>query len=462
MKRTFVAYLLLTLTASITMAQESNKYLKEQLPEYWSGNGIFSSGDETEGMWWRRFEDAVLDSLIEVATRRNLSVLTALENINTAKALWRQTQATLFPTLDLNSGWQRGMTSANNPQNAYTRSTEGYFSISADFSWEIDIFSRIQKRSKAQKQLFMASEEEYRAVMTSLYANVATTYYSLKQSIAQLKVLQQNAESQKNIKSLVESRYNSGLASKLDVAQARSVYYSTAASIPSMESTIESLRNALAILLATYPSQMSGWHTDGNLPQHVDAVAVGVPAMLLRNRPDVRSAEREVEAYALQLGAAKRDWLPSFYINGSIGSAAEEIDKIARARSITWQIAPSISWNLFDGKQSTYAKREAQAALDKSIISFNSTVLKAIQEVENAMSQYRNSIKQIVALSEAVNHSNETLKLSLDLYKQGLTQFQNVLDAQRTLLNYQNYLVQAQGGSIVALIQLYEALGCGW
>ena len=133
-----------------------------------------------------------------------------------------------------------------------------------------------------------------------------------------------------------------------------------------------------------------------------------------------------------------------------------------RSKSLTWEIAPTIKWNIFSGNDRVNATREARAALDGSILDFNEKMLTAMQEVESAMSEYENSITQIVTLREAVNQNQETLSLSLELYKQGLTPFQNVLDAQRTLLSYQNYLVQASGGSLIYLVKLYEALGGGW
>ena len=140
---------------------------------------------------------------------------------------------------------------------------------------------------------------------------------------------------------------------------------------------------------------------------------------------------------------------------------SEDIKKLPRSKSLTWEIAPSISWNIFDGK-TTYATREAKAQLEQSIAQFNNSVLTAIQEVENAIAIYKNSILQIVALRETVNRNRETLNLSIELYRQGLAEFQNVLDAQRTLLNYQETLVQAQGNSLISLVELYKALGGGW
>ena len=184
--------------------------------------------------------------------------------------------------------------------------------------------------------------------------------------------------------------------------------------------------------------------------------------MLLLRRPDIRSAGKEVEAYAALLGATRRDWFPQIYLTGSVGFASDKLKTLPRHESLTWEIAPSVSWSIFSGNERVNATREARATLDASILSFNNTVLTAVQEVEDAMSQYKSSVSQIVSLREAVNQNNETLTLSLELYKQGLTEFQNVLDAQRSLLEYQNYLVQAHGSSLIYLVKLYEALGGGW
>ena len=461
MKKRAFTLLCAVLLAAAATAQE--KYLAEELPEEWSAEDYFDSSAPDDNAWWHIFEDERLDSLIDEAGKRNFSLTAAIENIRIAKAQWRQAQALMLPTVDLSGGWQRSRTSGNINATGDRSVYSGYFDAAADVSWQVDIFGSLLKRSKAQKELYNASREEYRAVLVSLYANVATGYFSLLQSLAQLQVLEESAASQREIMNIVEARYNSGLASKLDLAQARSVYYSTLSSIPSVESSVQQYRYSLAVLLGSYPQEFYGFQ-DGTvaLPQIVDPIAAGVPAMLLRRRPDIRAAERQIEANALLLGASKRDWLPSFYLNGSIGFSSTQIEKLPRERSMTWQIAPSLTWNIFDGGKSSNATREARATLDQSIAQFNATVLKAMQEVENAISGYRNSIKQIVALRQTVNQNEETLRLSVDLYKQGLTTFQNVLDAQRTLLSYRNSLVQAQGASILSLIQLYTALGGGW
>ena len=460
----FYSLLLLFLTPFAgAVAQQGEVFIDSALPDGWNNGDCFDQTMPPDDEWWQNFEDPVLDSLILYASENSYSVLGAMENIRKARAAWNIARGKMLPTFDIGMGWQRAKTSGNIASTMYTEAWEGQFNAALSMQWQADVFSSIYMRSKAQKMLFMATEEEFRAVMVTLVANVATTYFSLCQSVEQLKVLRENVKSQHEIMEIVISRYNSGLASKLDVAQSRSVYYSTMAEIPAMQATIDGYRNKMAVLLGIYPQDLAGWPGEEcSLPSYMEPIGVGVPAMLLRRRPDIRVAEKQVEANAAQLGATRRDWFPEVLLTGSIGFSSGEMKHLFRSKSLTWEIAPTIKWNIFSGGERLNATREARAALDQSIISFNSTLLTAVQEVESAMSQYKSSVEQIVSLREAVNQNEETLTLSLELYKQGLTEYQNVLDAQRTLLTYQGYLVQAQGGSLIYLVQLYEALGGGW
>ena len=463
MAKFYFSFFLLFAFAGGTVAQQGGGYIDQELPDEWNYGEYFEQMLPVDDKWWQNFDDPVLDSLIVAACGNNYSVLGAMENIRKARASWRMAQSKMLPSFDFSAGWQRAKTSGNIASTMYNEAWEGQFSTVVSMQWQADIFGNIYMRSKAQKMLFMATEEEYNAVMTTLIANIATTYFSLRQSLAQMQVIRWNVESQRGIMNIVESRYESGLASKLDVAQSRSVFYSTMAQIPEMQATIDSYRNSMAVLLGVYPQELEGWLGEGYaLPLYTGVIGVGLPAQLLRRRPDIRAAERQIEANAALLGATKRDWFPQIMLTGSIGFASHDIEHLPRSRSLTWEIAPSITWKIFNGGERVNATREARAALDASIISYNSTMLNAVQEVENAMSLYSNSIKQIVSLREAVNQNNETLTLSLELYRQGLTEYQNVLDAQRSLLTYQNYLVQARGSSLNYLVQLYEALGGGW
>lgn len=327
----------------------------------------------------------------------------------------------------------------------------------------MDIFGSIRQRVKAQKETFAASKEEYTAVMVSLSAQVASSYIQLRELQQELKVVERNCASQAAVLKITEVRYNTGLVSKLDVAQAKSVYFSTKASIPQLESGINQYITSLAVLLGTYPQEIRPvLERVGELPDYMEPISIGIPADLLMRRPDIRSAEHQINAQAASLGASKSDWLPQVFIKGSVGYASKDFKDLTKHKSFTYEIAPALSWTIFSGGKLVNATKSARAQLDEAIDQFNQTVLTAVQETDNAMTAYRSSIKQIVALREVRNQGQETLTLSLDLYKQGLTPFQNVLDAQRSLLSYENQLVQARGNSLLQLIALYQALGGGW
>ena len=444
-------------------AQHSNEYLNRPLPDNWMENdAMFQQILPVEDHWWKVFGDATLDSLIDLAVEQNPDVLMAINRMEMAKANLRIARSGYFPSFTLEGGWTRQQTSGNTGSGA-PQGWGNQFQGMVNMSWQVDVFGTIRMKVKAQKESFAASREEYNATMVSLCAEVASAYFNLREMQQELDVLRRNAVSQEAVVKITEVRYNTGLVSKLDVAQAKSVYYSTLASIPSTEASVIQYINALAVLLGLYPQDVAdALSLPRPLPDYMEPIGVGVPGMLLLRRPDVRAAERQVHAQAALLGATKLDWLPTFFLNGSIGYASNELRDFTKRNSMMWSIAPSISWNLFNGGKSLNEERLQRAQLDETINQFNLTVLTAVQEVDNAMSAYRNSIKQIVACREMLNQGKEAFNLSIDLYKQGLTPFQNVLDAQRSLLTYENALVKAKGYSLVCLVQMYQALGGGW
>lgn len=448
--------------SSVAFPQATNRYLDKPLPQEWEEDAqIFQQVLPVDDQWWKAFQDPVLDSLISVAVKQNYSILTAIDRINMAKANLRMERGNFFPTIGLNAGWTRQQSSGNTSE--LPQSTQHYYDASLNMSWELDLFGSIRNRVKAQKENFAASKEEYTGTMVSLCAQVASAYINLRELQQELAVIQKNCASQEAVLKITEVRYNTGLVSKLDVAQAKSVFFSTKASIPQIESGINQYITTLAILLGTYPQEIRlTLESPGILPDYMEPIGVGLPADLLLRRPDIRSAERSVNAQAALVGASKSDWLPQIFLKGSLGYAAKDLKDLTHHKSMTYEIAPALSWTLFKGTQLVNATKLAKAQLDEAINQFNQTVLTAVQETDNAMNAYRNSIKQIVALREVRNQGQETLTLSLELYKQGLTPFQNVLDAQRSLLSYENQLVQARGYSLLQLIAMYQALGGGW
>lgn len=438
--------LLILCLCPAAMAQKANRYLEKPLPQGWGKDASHAiPGDDNlfsgqippiDDKWWKAFDDPMLDSLITVASTQNYSVLSAMDRMDMAKSNLRIERGSFFPSISLDGGWARQQSSGN--VNALPQSITGAYSASLNASWELDVFGSIRQRVKAQRETFMASKEEYTSVMVSLCAQIASAYIGLRELQQELSVVTHNCHTQAAVLNITEVRYKTGLVSKLDVSQAKSVYYSTKASIPQLEAGINQYITTLAILLGTYP-------------QHIRPI-LEKPSKL----PDY------MEPIGITLGASQSDWLPQVFLKGSIGYSSHDLKDLTKRNSMTFEIAPSISWTLFSGTKLVNATRLARAQLDESIHQFNQTVLTAVQETDNAMNSYRNSIQQIVAMREVCNQGEETLKLSLDLYKQGLTPFQNVLDALRSLLTYENQLVQAQGSSLLHLIALYQALGGGY
>lgn len=242
---------LLLFLSSVASAQTANRYLDTPLPQTWEEGGkVFQQILPVDDQWWKSFGDQTLDSLITIAVDRNYSVLTAIDRMNAAKANLRMERSSFFPSLGINAGWTRQQTSGNTSEIPQT--TQHYYDASINMNWELDIFGSIRQRVKAQKETFAASKEEYTAVMVSLSAQVASAYINLRELQQELRVVEKNCTSQATVLKITEVRYNTGLVSKLDVAQAKSVYYSTKASIPQLESGINQYITSLAVLLGTY------------------------------------------------------------------------------------------------------------------------------------------------------------------------------------------------------------------
>ena len=394
--------------SSVAFPQATNRYLDKPLPQEWEEDAqIFQQVLPVDDQWWKAFQDPVLDSLISVAVKQNYSILTAIDRINMAKANLRMERGNFFPTIGLNAGWTRQQSSGNTSE--LPQSTQHYYDASLNMSWELDLFGSIRNRVKAQKENFAASKEEYTGTMVSLCAQVASAYINLRELQQELAVIQKNCASQEAVLKITEVRYNTGLVSKLDVAQAKSVFFSTKSSIPQIESGINQYITTLAILLGTYPQEIRPTlESPGILPDYMEPIGVGLPADLLLRRPDIRSAERSVNAQAALVGASKSDWLPQIFLKGSLGYAAKDLKDLTHHKSMTYEIAPALSWTLFKGTQLVNATKLAKAQLDEAINQFNQTVLTAVQETDKAMNAYRNSIKQIVALREVRNQAAES------------------------------------------------------
>ncbi len=414
----------------------------------------------TDDLWWQLFGDSTLDSLIPKAVSNNYNLLNAINNIEIAQSRLRIQQSSWYPALSFSASYTPEKNSLG-IEHINQRNYTGQASINA--SWEIDVFGSIRKNVKSQREMYYASQEDYRAIMVSLIAQLSSAYINLRSYQTQLEVARQNLESQKQIVDLTTTRFNTGLASRLDVSQAQSLYLQTQANIPGIEAAIYSQINTICVLTADYTDNFQ--HSLAKpqpLPFVHNLSITGIPADLIRRRTDLRSAERNMDALAAKVGASRADWFPKFYVNGSFGFGSEKYSHFFSKENMDWHISPSIQWNFFNGRKLTETTKIAQLQLDEGINNYNNTLLTALQEVNDALYSYNKSMQQLEANRKAYEQAQETLSLAVQLYRQGLSDYQNVLNSQRDVFNYQNAFVNAQSSTLQNLITLYRALGGGW
>jgi NodT family efflux transporter outer membrane factor (OMF) lipoprotein len=453
--------LLLTISALVAtamMAKTNSQRLETEIPTSWNNlDTLFVQQDNIDKKWWVGFNDATLNSLVDICISNNYDLAEAAYRVDAAKASMRKAEGGYYPSISIGAAYD------------YNKSvtTPGVVShvgsLGAQMSWEIDIIGAVRGRANSQKYNFQATQEEYNAVMTSLIANAVSAYINLRTAQERLEVVKSNLEIQEQTKNITEARFNTGLASALDVAQSKSIYYATAAKVPELESMVSECLNALGVLSGRIPWELEkelNLNLSASIPHNSETmVPVSVPAEILRQRPDVRAAEKSIDACASLVGATVADWLPKFYVTGQIGVASEDFKNIFQEDKMYWQVAPAIKWNIFSGTALSGQIQEAKAKTEMEVNAYNNVVLNALQEVDNSMVSYKHSISEEQAYKVAYEQAQLTFELALDLYKKGLIEFQNVLDAQRNLLSYEEAKVVSEANVSLSLVQLYRALG---
>lgn len=437
--------------------------LNSTIPERWLYVPDHLQTSPSEDRWWKEFGDTTLNMLISKAEANNYNVASALKRIQLADKEMEITKAGYYPTLGVSAGWTGAQSSgaSNSPVTSSIKSR--HWTAGVNMSWEIDVFGKIRRQLEANRSAVEVSRADYDAVMVSLCANVAKTYLQLRTYQMQQQVAIDHIASQEKVLKIAEARQEAGIGDMLEVTQARIVLYSTQSTLPGLESSIRTTANALAVLTGVYPAQLvPQLLVPGVLPHDMGMPAVGVPADLLRRRPDIVEAEAQLAQYAAQVGVAKNDFLPVLSLEGSIGTSARKIGDMFGSHSLDYSIAPTLSWTIFDGLARNANVAEAKIRVEQSADNYNLTVLNAIEEVENAISRYNACLKECGCLEQLIEQSRKSLELSLGLYKQGLTAFSNVVDAQQSFLENQNSLVSARGDALAQLVSLYQALGGGY
>ena len=456
----------LAVLAVVTVGAYGEKEVMDSLPGRWEMQGSgpeYSMTLPTDDVWWRSFGDSTLTGLIERGEANNYNLRVAVRRLQMASLQTKRSRSGYYPRIDLNGGWTAMQSSGRTShQFAETREVD-YFSLGASMSWEIDVFGRISSQVKSDKGAEQIARADRDAAMVSMAAEIGKNYVELRLAQGELEVARKQMDTQREILHITEVRKNTGLSSGLDVSQATTVLLTTEATMPALEGNVRSCINNIAVLVGEYPGSMAGELSQvRSIPSVSHGLAVGVPADMLRRRPDIVEAEGKIAQAAAAVGIAKKDWLPTLSLTGSIGTSASSFDKLFSGHSYAWQVTPQLSWTLFDGFARKYENASAKLALENSIDEYNQALVSAYGEVENAMSDYMAAVQQISAEQKLLEQAQETFRLSLDLYKQGLSQFSDVMNAQISWLNTENSLLSAKAQASISIISLYEALGGGF
>lgn len=449
--------------ASVGLCHADMNTVADSIPENWTYTSSQFQSLPPDDKWWAEFDDPMLDRLISMAVDRNANVAVALRRVEIARLAIKNARSGYYPTIGASAGWTKSRQSGNMTSMSTEPVTTDYFSAGLDMAWEVDLFGRVGSQVKEAKAQYQASKADYLAAMNTLCAEVANEYITLRTLQSQLEVADTHLASQEKVLKIAEARHEAGLNSKLDVAQASTIYHSTAATIPTLRAQITSAVNALAVLLGDYPENVAPLlSSPAQVPDYRRIVAIGLPRDLLRRRPDVRAAEYDMASSAAAVGVAKKDFLPVVSIEGSVGVASHRPGDMFNHRSLTYSVAPKISWTIFDGLARNSALASARENMKIAVDRYNLAVLTAVGEAETALASYTGQIASIAALEKVVEDAKEQVILSVDLYKQGLVDFLSVANAQISYLQYSDQLAEARGKAAISLVTLYKSLGGGW
>jgi NodT family efflux transporter outer membrane factor (OMF) lipoprotein len=411
--------------------------------------------------WWQVFADPVLDGLIAESDAHNSNLKIAGLRVIEARARLGMAQSGRYPQLQQASAeslyFNRRQSGGSNPQDSHF----WQHSVGFDVGWELDFWGRFSRAIESSDASYFAAQANYEDVLVLLRAQVADTYFSLRTTEARLRVARENAEQQKRNFEITEKLFNSGQSAELDLQQAKTQYLGTLSSIPELEGQVLRTRNALAVLIGQPPGALPQLLENQGLIPLVDrAVLQDVPASLLLRRPDVRAAELNVAAQSALIGVAETDFYPSLTLLGSIVWSTDTLKGTSNSLDLIG--GPSLRWNLFDHGQISNNVRVQDARLQQLIEAYREKVRQAAREADDAASGLSKSLERERILREAQVAAKRSLSLANTQYREGYSDFQRVLDAQRALLEQQdNYLI-SRSNAVSNLIALYKALGGGW
>jgi multidrug efflux system outer membrane protein len=413
-----------------------------------------------EMLWWRQFEDPLLDRLVAQSLESNNDLRVAFARWQAARALRDDVANDRFPAVtsrvsaDIGKGQQPGVTEA--------RINNERYDLGLDTAWELDLFGRVRHQLESSEARSEAAEADLYQLQVSLIAELVDTYGALRGAQLRERIAHSNLANQQNSLRLTEQRHAAGMSAELDVLRAQARLAATQASIPDLQAQAERSKHRLTVLLGLPPDELEEHLFPRDLPAISTAIRIGEPSELLRRRPDIRAAERRLAASTAEVGVATADLFPRVSLNGFLGFTAGRGSQIGSSAAQAWNVAPSITWSAFDLGSVQARLRATEAYSDAALAQYEQQVLLALEETANAFSDYGKRQERLVALIRRSDASRAAVQQAAIQYKEGVVDFLILLDAEREHLAAEDSQAKAEVELYQGIVALYRALGGGW
>lgn len=436
------------------------------LPEVWTGEikrELERADEEALADWWLLVGDETLTTLVEEALTGNLDLRQTLSRIEQARAVRAQARGRQRPEALIEAEVAGARTTETGAFQAPADNPTDRYGLGVAAGWELDVFGRLRRAVEATEADYQASIEDYRSVRVALAAEVANEYIVLRTLLARIEVAKRNVERQRQAMDIAQRRYDVGVTSKLDVSQAAYTLASSESRIPRFQAEIELSRNRLSLLLGRYPGELDETLSRKTRRPTLEVLPdLGLPQNLLRRRPDVRRQERRLAAQTARIGVAVGELYPRFNLLGLFGFSTITAGDLLEGSSRTWSAGLPVTWNLFSGGRLRARVREQEARTRTALLAYQETVLTAVTEVESTLAFAAKTVEYRTAVERAVEATQEAGEQVWSQYRQGVVDFQRVIDVERTLLEREDELVVIEGVLARSLVQLYRSLGGGW
>jgi multidrug efflux system outer membrane protein len=410
-----------------------------------------------DARWWKQFEDPVLDSLVERTLRSNNSIRIARARLAESRAIFDERKLDRVPTVPVEASYQYSKQEI--PGFGDERRTINTFQSGFDATWEADLFGRVRHGVAAARADNQAVEADLHDVQVSVVSELARNYFELRGAQWRLAVAARSLSNQRETLRLTQLRRDAGVGEEQDVASAAARVAATEATIPAIEYEVTSAGYHLAVLTGTRPGELNADLAPRNYPAIAKTLPIGNPGELLQRRPDVRSAERRLAAATERQGVAVASLFPQVSVSGFVGFLAGRGSLFFTGDSLAWSVSPGLSWSAFDLGRARARVRGSSAATEEALASYEDTVLRALEETDNSLANYHAQQAQLIKLDEQARESKRAADIARLRYREGVIDFLQLLDAERTQLQAEDSVAQSERDVYVAVIALYKALG---